>query len=218
MSKLFRLIFDYPEVLQWDKEDRLSREEFYQACYDQVKAINPDIQFGIHITDTQARCPIENAQTHYNRMQPFADFIKIISYHDIGGVRMARNVRRLQKGMLRDLQINTILDIVLQTLGFEDTSHISINQIDSEGLPSSEYVSRIIDRSVRQITDDTAILAGIGFDIPKGKDWNGDKFPSEPKEIEAAVVAAVNAGAKGIVASREYEEMELSSIKAFEMQ
>ena len=215
LAKLLRLIFEYPEVLMWDKEDRLSRDEVYQACYDQVKAVDENIQFGIHITDTQARCPIEHAQTHYNNMQSYSDFIKIIAYHDIGGVRMARNMRRLQQGMLRDLEVETILDMVLQTLGFDDSGNIDLNQIDTQGLPSVEYVSNIVRRSVGQIDDDTKIYAGIGFDIPKGKDWNGDKFPSEPKEIEAAVLAAFNAGAKGIVASREYEEMEQKSIEAF---
>ena len=215
LSKLFRIIFNYPEVLQWDKEDRRAREEFYQACYDKVKSINKDIQFGIHITDTQARCPIENAQTQYGRMQSFADFIKIIAYHDIGGVRMARNVGRLQDGILRDLEIQTILDIILQSLRMDKRTGLTSQKISTDGLPPAAYVHRIVERSVAQIDDDTHIYAGIGFDIPKGKDWNGEKFPSTPREIREAVYAAVNAGAKGIVASREYEEMEGENIEAF---
>jgi hypothetical protein len=52
------------------------------------------------------------------------------------------------------------------------------------------------------------------LDIPAGKGWGDKKWISDPAEIEESVAAAFRAGAGGIVASREYEEISVSSLKA----
>ena len=55
------------------------------------------------------------------------------------------------------------------------------------------------------------VASGIGIDIP----WNNELYPSKPESVYRAVQLAFQAGACGVVASREYDEMRLANIKAF---
>jgi hypothetical protein len=53
------------------------------------------------------------------------------------------------------------------------------------------------------------------MDIPKGSGWGTNPWHSDPESIYEAVKLAFAAGATGVVASREYEEMTLPSLEAF---
>jgi len=54
-------------------------------------------------------------------------------------------------------------------------------------------------------------LDGVGFDIP----WNSTLLPADPEKIYQSVLKSFEAGATGVVASREYEEMRLPNLRAF---
>lgn len=56
----------------------------------------------------------------------------------------------------------------------------------------------------------TKIYTGIGFDVP----WGSNTFAGEPENVYRAVLRAFDAGASGIVVSREYEEMRLPNLRA----
>jgi hypothetical protein len=56
----------------------------------------------------------------------------------------------------------------------------------------------------------TKIYTGIGFDVP----WGSATFPGNPEDVYRAVLKAFEAGASGIVVSREYEEMRVPNLKA----
>ena len=44
--------------------------------------------------------------------------------------------------------------------------------------------------------------------------WGSDHVPADPEKIYACVIRAFDAGAAGIVVSREYEEMRLPNLRA----
>jgi hypothetical protein len=56
----------------------------------------------------------------------------------------------------------------------------------------------------------TRIYSGIGFDIP----WNGHHFNSDPGKIYRAVHRAFDAGANGVMLSRQYDEMRMPNLRA----
>jgi hypothetical protein len=72
---------------------------------------------------------------------------------------------------------------------------------------SPEYVYRETKRSVASAEGKTKIYPGIGFNVPGGE-------PDDPETIYQTVTKAYEAGAGGIVASREYEEMTVPNLRA----
>ena len=61
--------------------------------------------------------------------------------------------------------------------------------------------------SVASANGKTKIYTGIGFDVPGSP-------PDDPETVYKATVRAFDAGADGIVVSREYEEMKLAHLRA----
>ena len=59
------------------------------------------------------------------------------------------------------------------------------------------------------------VYAGIGIDIPWYVPNGMEARPSDPQQLTTAVRRALDAGADGVLASREYNEMRLSSLEAF---
>ncbi|CAN5754394.1 hypothetical protein BH18ACI5_BH18ACI5_04100 [soil metagenome] len=62
-------------------------------------------------------------------------------------------------------------------------------------------------RSIASAEDKTKIYTGVGFDVPGSP-------PDNPDAIHEPVVKSFEAGAHGIVVSREYEEMKLEHLRA----
>ncbi len=72
---------------------------------------------------------------------------------------------------------------------------------------SPDYVYRETRRSVASANGKTKIYSGIGFDVP-------GSAPDDPQKIYEATLKAFEAGAGGIVVSREYEEMRIPNLRA----
>jgi hypothetical protein len=81
--------------------------------------------------------------------------------------------------------------------------------LDTAGF-SPEYVYRETKRSVASAEGKTKVYTGIGFDVP----WNAKPVPADPEKVYECVRKAFDAGANGIVVSREYEEMRVPNLKA----
>ena len=64
-----------------------------------------------------------------------------------------------------------------------------------------------IERTLDLIADTAAIYTGVGFDVPGSPD-------DDPETIYQATLKSFEAGAHGIVISREYEEMQIEHLKA----
>lgn len=59
------------------------------------------------------------------------------------------------------------------------------------------------------------VYSGIGCDVPTYVPGGMEPFPSKPETTYRATRKAIEAGAHGVVASREYDEMTLPNFKAF---
>ncbi len=212
---LLRILFDYPEILAWEKQDHLARDEMNLMMYEVAKTIKPQISFGAHISlASQAKSLIDRAQDDYQRMLPYSDFFKLIVYHEIGGVRHMRNTRRMHQTLLKEFELDQAHQIFMGAHGLDLSLQPDHRTIEEEGF-HPEYVYKEISRCVSNIQGQVPVYAGIGFDIPKGKNWGDQRWNSDPAKIAEAINMAHKGGADGLVASREYEEMDLSSLQSF---
>lgn len=63
-------------------------------------------------------------------------------------------------------------------------------------------------RSVASANGKTPIYAGVGFNVPGSP-------RDDPEAVYQATLKSFDAGAHGVVASREYEEMRVDHLRAF---
>lgn len=206
-----RLLLRYPEILAWEYQYRLSREDLLRAMYQAIKNIRPGAQVGWHVDHQPSSWDIVyRAEMSYAEMAPYSDFIKFIAYHDILGPRIRWwYLERLKRTVLSEVPLDESLEIYYDLFGYDKKTEPRVEQLDKAGF-SPEYVYRETKRSVASAEHKTKIYTGIGFDVP----WGSDHFPSQPDKVYESVRRAFDAGADGIVVSREYEEMRVPNLKA----
>lgn len=121
---------------------------------------------------------------------------------------------RVRNLVLNDLSLKQSLQLYYGLFDHDASKQPSVDDLYGKGI-GPEYVYREVLRCKQSVGDKAKVYAGIGIDIP----WyipNGmEPRPSDPEQLMAAVHRAFDAGADGLLASREYNEMRMSSLKAF---
>jgi hypothetical protein len=208
-ASYLRVIMRYPEILSWEYQYRLSREEICASMYKRVKEIKPTAEVGWHVDQQPSSWDmVYRAEMSYEEMAPHSDFIKPIVYHSVLGPRIRDwYLPRFKKTFLSEISLETSLELYYDLFGYDENKEPKLDDLARKGF-SPEYVYREIRRSVASANGKTKIYAGVGFDVPGS--------PADtPETVYQATRKAFEAGASGVVASREYEEMKVEHLAAF---
>jgi hypothetical protein len=208
-ASYLRVLMRYPEVLAWEYQYRLSREEIGEAMYKRVKSITPAAEVGWHVDHQPSSWDmVYRAEMSYEEMAPHSDFIKPIVYHAVLGPRIRDwYLPRFKQTFLKDVSLETSLELYYDLFGYDKHVEPTLDELSKKGF-SPDYVFREVRRSVASANGKTKIYAGIGFDVPGSPRDN-------PDAVYQATRKAFEAGASGVVASREYEEMKVEHLRAF---
>jgi hypothetical protein len=202
-----RIAMRYPEIFAWEQFWHDSLRECYDLIYKRVKSAKPAVEVGWHIWHTNSFSPFYRAQQDLQEMAKFSDFLKMVMYHNCGGERMATYIDSVQQHIFGDLSKEEALAFNYDVLNFAERGY---EQIPFTGL-SSDYVYREAKRAVEGAAGTkTKIWPGIDIDIPT----NLNHSRSTPPGTKAAVLAALKAGAHGVLLSRKYSEMRLANLAA----
>ncbi|HKW01549.1 MAG TPA: hypothetical protein VJN96_17110 [Vicinamibacterales bacterium] len=201
-----RILMKYPEILAWEYQYRQSREEIMAGMYQTIKAIKPSAPVGWHVDHWATSMDIiARSMMSYAEMAPHSDYLKVVVYHAVTGPRTKTWVSNVQRSVLSQLTPEEALDLHYDLFGYDKNLSAKVNEPTPKG-GSPEYVYRETKRSVASAEGKTKIYPGIGFNVPGGE-------PDDPETIYQTVVKAYEAGASGIVASREYEEMTVPNLR-----
>ena len=184
-----RCLIRYPEILAWEYQYRLAREEMLKAIYDAVKAVKPTAQVGWHVDHQPSSWDlVYRAEMSYADMAPYSDFIKIILYHDVAAPRV-RNwyLETLHRGILSDVPLEESLSLYYDLFGYDKSAEPKLDQLTQRGF-SPEYVFRETRRSVASAASQTKLYSGIGFNIP------GERARPTPKTCTAPSTAPSTPG------------------------
>jgi hypothetical protein len=205
-AEFLRVFMQYPEVLAWEYQYRLSREEIMAGMYRTIKAIKPSAQVGWHVDHWATSMDlIARSAMSYAEMAPHSDYLKTVVYHAATGPRIRTWVSNVQKSVLCQLTLQEALDLHYDLFGYDKTVEPRADETTRGG--SADYVYRETKRSVASAEGKTKIYPGIGFNVPSAAS-------DDPETVYQAVANAYKAGAAGIVASREYEEMTVPNLRA----
>ncbi len=203
-----RVLFRYPEILGWEYQYRLGREAICEAMYKRAKAVKPAAQIGWHVDHQPSSWDIVyRAELSYEEMAGHSDFIKFIAYHSVLGPRIRDwYLARFARTILGELTREESLGVYYDIFGYHKETEPSYAELGRKGF-SPQYVFDETKRSVASANGKTKIYTGVGFDVPGS--------PADDAEtVYQATKKAFDAGADGIVISREYEEMHVPNLRA----
>lgn len=216
MTEVLRTLFRYPEVMayydQWFQADG----EIQRLVYEAAKEERPEAEVGQHIDHQRSSWDIfYRAAVSYGEMAEYNDFIKPILYHEILGPRLQEWViDRWHERVLADLSKDLALELFYALFGHDAAKEPSYEQLAHEGL-SPEYVYTETKRCVEGTGGKAKVYVGVGMDVPHYVPGGMKRMPSDPESVYQATRKSIEAGADGVVASREYREIGRSSLQAF---
>jgi len=205
-TTLWRLMLYYPELLAWEMLWTQSLRDTYAAMYAKAKEVKPSLQIGWHIWHNNSFNPIYRAEQDLQAIAPHSDFLKIVIYNNCGGERLAYYIDNVNSTFYRDVPKEELLRFHYRLLSYEEKG---LADIPFTGL-SSDYVYRETRRSREGLQGtSTHLWPGIDVDIPVDKGHS----TCTRQSVCDAVLAALNAGADGVLLSRKYSEMQLSHLR-----
>ena len=202
----WRLLLEYPEILSWEKLWTDTYQEIRSELYGLAKSIAPEKPFGFHIMQNMTFSPFYRAEEDYSRTKDYTDYLKLATYNNAGGPRMASYLDRLSATIFHDASPKDFLPFYYKIMNYEEASY---DELHRSGL-SADYVARETRRAVAAVGGKAKIYPGIDIDVPTKLT---DKR-TKPDDVRHATRAAFEAGADGVVLSREYVEMWLANLSA----
>jgi hypothetical protein len=203
----WRLLLEYPEILAWEKLWTDGKHAIYDEIYKTAKAARPEVQVGFHIWHQNSFSPFFRAEQDYAAFAKSADYLKIVVYNNCGGPRYARAIDTFASTVFRDVPADELQSMFDDLLGYSgEKSHVDL---PTAGL-SADYVARETRRALADVQGKCKIYPGIDIDIPT----DAGQKKTTPADVHDATLAALKAGAEGIIFSRKYSEMRLANLAA----
>jgi hypothetical protein len=205
-----RIILQYPEILAWQRLWYRKMSMVSKSIYGTIKSVSPDTQVGWHVWHGVTWDPFHQAEMDYAEMADYSDWIKPVIYHDIAGVRFREwAIEPFARTLFADQKPEQVRSLLFELLGYDSTREATLDKLDTTGM-SIEYVWREIRRAVLAVDGKAEIYSGVGFDVPT----NGNPMRSAPERVFDAAYRSFEAGASGLLVSREYDEMRIENLEA----
>lgn len=206
---LLRILMKYPELLAWERFYYANRERFAKELYQTVHRVRDEAEFGRHIWHQMSFDPIYRAAFEYEPLADYHDFLKPVVYHTTAATRMwSWAAKDMAKGAFQELGEDRLIQVLYDILNYDNDKEPARLQITTGTGFSADYVYRETKRCADAVKGRCKVHAGIGIDMA------GNPQSSVPEVIVEATLKAFEAGADGILISREYDEMRLRSLNA----
>jgi hypothetical protein len=206
-TSFWRVLLNYPELLAWENLWVRGRHDLQAELYRKVKAINPSLPIGWHVYQNITFSPLERAEEDYGILAGFSDFIRPAVYNNCAGERFHAFASGTLGCVLGDLSPEEALKTLYRQLDFHEAPY---DELAATGF-SDDYVRRETSRAVKGVAGSaTQVWPGIDIDIPVPAGTSH----CTPAGVREAVFAAFDAGATGIILSRNYIEMEPEHLSA----
>lgn len=202
----WRTLLEYPEVLAWHKMWNDSYHEVRSELYGTAKTLAPQKPFGFHMVQNITFSPFYSAADNYAVLQNYTDFIKIATYSNAGGGRMASFIRRLCSTIFADATPEDFTPFYYKVMGYDEAP---FDQLPARGL-STNYIASETKRAIADTGHSIQVYASVDINVPIRPGWK----ETTPEGVKSEVRASFAAGADGIVLSREYTEMWLANLAA----
>ncbi|MGH9409167.1 MAG: hypothetical protein ACRD1V_06910 [Vicinamibacterales bacterium] len=201
----WRLLVKYPEILAWEQLWNDALIDTYRDMYRLAHEIAPAKGIGWHVWHNNSFSPFYRAEQDYADFSGYSDFLKVVMYNLCGGERLAQYVRSVNRSLFADLSPESVLALTYDVQQYHDRP---LDALAAAGL-GPDYVLRETKRAVAGVKPNVKIWPGIDVDIPTAR----TSKKTTPDDVYAAVTAAFDGGAHGVLLSRKYSEMRLDNLR-----
>ncbi len=205
--RFLRLLGRYPEIIAWDSLWEQGYDAFQARIYGTVKFLAPDVQVGWHVWHHSSFSPFYRAQVDFEQMASYSDFVKPVLYNICAGYRLHHYIGTVGRRLFRGVSEQVVLDLFTSTLGYDEK--VCYDDLPAVGL-SSDYVERETRRTVAALSGRARTYPGLDVNVPTPEHVR----QGTPEDTRAAVAAALDGGADGLILSRKYSEMQLDNLSA----
>ncbi len=193
---VMRLLFDYPELLQWESLWINSRKQLMIDIRARVKTVNPNTPVGFHVWHNASFSPFYRAESDFGDMAKWSDFIKPVLYNGCAGSRIVTFVNSVGQTIFGDIPRADLLQMIYEMFDYKEAPY---DQVGAVGF-STDYITREVKRTLDDVAGtNVPIYAGLDIDIP-GTQYTADS-------VKQAVMAAFKAQARGVIFARNWGEM-----------
>ena len=211
-----RLTMEYPEILAWHQTAVDILRDTYKMIYTFSKDIQKDLPVGWALSFKGMYNPYYRARQDLQELGKYSDFMKIVMYTNVGGVRFHTFARYATQSIYGDMPPQEALQLVSNIMGYKPLNFETIRQT---GLPT-EIVYKETLRAMKGAKGTPMnVWPAIDIDVPARR--FGMKNPSyakrTAKSVKEDVKAVFRGGAKGIILARKYSEMNLSNLQGVGM-
>ena len=228
-ATFWRLILTYPEIVQWQALWADGQHQLYRDIFGTVRSVRPEMKVGWEFSQNLGFSPFARAGQNFAELSHIADFLKLDTYHDAGGPRLASAVRNIARAVFGDADPEQVYPVLQAMTGLDEAP---LDELPKAGL-SADYIRREVARVDGGREGRSTVWAGIGIDVPVGQAAESDVPPDNigdtpmtdadltdapdlvrttPGRVKDAALAAFAGGATGIVLGRKYSEMRLDNL------
>lgn len=206
-----RILMEYPEIMAWHQTAVDILRDTYRHIYTFSKDIQPDLPVGWALSFKGLYNPYYRSRQDLQELGKYSDFLKIVMYTNVGGVRFHTFTRYATQSIYGDMNQQKALDFITSVMGYPD---MNINTIRKSGLPT-ELVKRETRRSIDGAKGTSMnIWPSIDIDIPARRFGmeKPDYAQRTPENVKDDVISVFSEGAEGIILARKYSEMFLTNL------
>lgn len=222
----WRLLLNYPELLSWQALWADGQHQMYRDIFGTIRACRPEMQVGWNIYHNMSFSPFYRASQNYADLSHICDFLKISAYSDSAGPRFHSFIAGICRGVFGDAAPEQAYPLMLKLLGLDEGAYEDLTRTGF----SADYVRRETRRALVGGEGRCVIYTGIDVDIPVGAPARPESPPGDsalinvdattgpdlvrttPERVKAAVLAAIDGGAAGIVLCEKYAQMQLDNL------
>jgi len=112
-----RILFQYPEVLMWDRLWFQGQEHLQILGYKTIKKIRPAALVGNHLWHRGLFSPFMRAQEDCGKLARYSDFLRPAVFSNGSGSRFLEGVVHLQKTIFADFKTDEVVSMLYKILG-----------------------------------------------------------------------------------------------------
>jgi hypothetical protein len=206
---LLRHLLHHPEVLMWEKMWLDAHQALYHEIAGTIRFFDPKHEVGLGIWQIiNTYNPYLKAQYDQSDYAKYADWLKPVLYNVPAGARFKNMSDIWQKGVLADATPDGAYNALANILHIEDYI-VPRDEAAGAGF-KPEYVRDWTANLIADTGGRCKVYPGIGVGVGDSPNTK----PITPEDTKAAVHAAFEGGAAGILLSRNYSEAELRNLEA----
>ena len=206
LIEFFRLLFDRPEILQWEKVWLERNKDLDKEIYGLVKWVNPNLSFGLNVWNRNHFNFIRKVQWPWLEQTKYSDWVKPITYQHQSGEIFHKEINIFGKSALNEFSNNELIKIFSRILNINESS---LDNLVERGLDPDSYVYTQCKDAVRGVEGKSKVFMGIGIDAPRS---SSQQAICTPDIAYRSVMSTYKAGGEGVVLSPNYSSMKLSNL------